>query len=114
LFLVTASRMRARACDTASRLCVRAVLCGRAFLSVPPLPSTDSAAGCPALFAGFIGTTRGSDFSAPCITGFGIVPSRCGHGIGIPWRCGDLSVPVQKTYVRARVCDDAEPAGYSR
>ena len=106
--------MRACACVTASRLCVRTVVCNRAFLSVPPLPSTDSAAGRPALFASFIGTTSGSDFSAPRITGFGIVPSRCGPGIGIPWRYGDLSVPVQKTYVRARVYDDAEPIGCSR
>jgi len=90
------------------------VLCSRAFLSVPPLPSADSAAGRPALFASFIGTIRGSDFSAPCITGFGIVPSRCRHGFGSPWRYGDLSVPVQETYIRARVYDDAEPIGCSR
>src|SRR5260370_36465273 len=31
LFLVTAPRMRACACDTAARLCVRTVLCSSAF-----------------------------------------------------------------------------------
>jgi hypothetical protein len=45
--------MRSCACDTASRLCVRTVLCNSAFLSVPLLPSTGSAAGGLALFAGF-------------------------------------------------------------
>src|SRR5689334_4298369 len=106
--------MRACARDTASRLWVRTVRCSRAFPLVPPLPSAGSAAACAALFAGFIGTTRGSDFSTPCITSFGIVPSWCGHGIGIPSRCGDLSVPVQETYVRARVYDDAEPDAHLR
>jgi hypothetical protein len=38
LLLVMASRMRPCACDTAARLCVRAVLCSSAFLLVPPLP----------------------------------------------------------------------------
>ena len=38
LFLMTASRMRTCACDTASRLCVRAVLCSSAF-SFGPAPS---------------------------------------------------------------------------
>jgi len=36
LFVVTASRMRPWACDTAARLCVRTVLCSSAFLLVPP------------------------------------------------------------------------------
>ena len=31
-----------------------------------------------ALFAGFIATMAGSDFSCPCIIGFGSSPSRCG------------------------------------
>src|SRR5271169_4301035 len=39
-----------------------------------PLPSR-SAAGCPALFAGFFATMAGSDFSRPCIIGFGSSPS---------------------------------------
>ena len=53
LFLVTASRMRACACDTASRLCVRTVLCSSAFSLAPPLRSTGSAAAEAALFACF-------------------------------------------------------------
>jgi len=30
------------------------------------------------LFAGFIATMPGSDFSGPCIIGYGSSPSRCG------------------------------------
>ena len=40
----TAPRMRASACVTASRLCVRTVLCSSAFLLVRLSPSTDSEA----------------------------------------------------------------------
>ena len=45
--------MRSSACDTLIRLCVRPVLCWFAFPLVPALRSTDSAADCSALFAGF-------------------------------------------------------------
>ena len=40
----------------------------------PPTPPRPNAA----LFAGFIATMAGSDFSRPCIIGFGSSPSRCG------------------------------------
>ena len=72
-FLSTASRMRACACDTVSRLGVRGVRCWSAFLSAPPLPSTDSAATEVALFTGFAGTTSGSDFSRSCIIGYSFI-----------------------------------------
>src|SRR6267378_2916693 len=71
-------RMRSSACDTFARLCVRYVLCWSAFPLVPALRSTDSAADCSALFAGFIATMAGSDFSGPCIIGYGSSPSRRG------------------------------------
>src|ERR1700757_4708915 len=81
-------RMRSSACDTLSRHCVRRVLCGSAFPLVPALRSTSSAAlGCAAhpcgavhsaLFAGFVATMAGSDFSCPDIIGYGSSPSRCG------------------------------------
>src|ERR1039457_1148482 len=64
--------MRACACDTASRLWARTVLCKLALLLIPPLPSIDSAVGCPPLFVDFIGTISRSDFFAPCIIGFGL------------------------------------------
>jgi len=51
------------------RLWVRFVLCRFAFLSVPSLPSTGSAASFPALFAGFAGTIDESDSSIPYIIG---------------------------------------------
>ena len=80
--LLTALRMRPCSCDTASRLCVRPVLCWSEFLSVPPLPSADSATVRTALFAGLLGTTSGSDCSVPCIIGYGLRPSRCGPVVG--------------------------------
>jgi hypothetical protein len=55
-------RMRSSACDTLSRSCARHVLCWPAFPLVPVLRSTNSAADCSALFAGFSATTLGSDF----------------------------------------------------
>ena len=54
------------------------LLCSPAFLLVPALGSTGSAAGCPALFVGFAATMAESDFPRPCIIGFGSSPSRCG------------------------------------
>src|SRR5258707_115566 len=110
LFLVTAPRMRSCACDTASRLCVRTVLCNSAFLSVPLLPSTASAAGCPALFASFTGIISESDFFAPFIIGYGLRPSRCGPGTASQSGDEDIPVPAQEVCVHAeglkttRVC----------
>jgi len=74
---LAACRMRASACVTVSQFCARPVLCWLAFPSVPALGSPGSAAGCPALFAGFIATMAGSDHPRPCIIGFGSSPSRC-------------------------------------
>src|SRR5262245_13297903 len=74
-------RMRSGACDTLMRLCVRRVLCQTAFPLVPALRSTNSAADRSALFAGFPATMAGSDFSCPCIIGYGSSPSRCGPSL---------------------------------
>src|SRR5438132_11048530 len=101
LFLVTAPRMRSCACDTASRLCVRTVLCSSAFLSVPLLPSTGSAAGCPALFAAFAGIISESDFFVPFIIGYGLRPSRCGPGTASQGGDEDIPVPAQEVCVHA-------------
>ena len=86
LFLVTASRMRPCACDTAARLCVRAVLCSSAFLLVPPLPSIGSAAARAALFADFLGTISESDCSVPFIFGDDLRSSRRGPANGLAGR----------------------------
>src|SRR3954467_3998151 len=99
--LVTAPRMRSCACDTASRLCVRTVLCNSAFLSVPLLPSTGSAAGGPALFAGFAGIISESDFFAPFIIGDGLRPSRCGPGAASQGDDKEIPVPAQEVCVHA-------------
>src|SRR6478736_3945879 len=75
---LAACRTRSSAWDTLARFCARRVLCWPAFPSAPALGSTGSAADCPALFVGFVATMAGSDFSRPCITGYGSSPSRCG------------------------------------
>src|SRR5882672_6822171 len=106
--------MRACARDTASRLCVRTVLCSTAFSLAPPLRSTGSAAAEAALFARFLATSGRSDFSIALIVGYGLrppnnVPATTG-GDGD----GDLPVPVQKASAHARVYDDAGSACVSR
>jgi len=63
--------MRSSACDAWVRPSVRDAPCWLAFPLAPALGSTNSAAGFPALFAGFIATTARPDFSRPCIIGFG-------------------------------------------
>ena len=74
-------------CDTLAQLCVRHVLCWSVFPLAPALRSTGSAATAPAdasagsflaLFVGFTATMTRSDFSCPCIIGYGSSPSRCG------------------------------------
>jgi hypothetical protein len=106
--------MRACDCDTASRLCVRTVLCRSAFPLVPPLRSTGSAAACAALFVRFIATMGKSDFSGPFISGFGLRPSQSGPGLGKPRRPGDIPVSAQEMSVHARVFYDAGLTGVSR
>src|SRR5271166_1950047 len=88
LLCLAACRMRSSAWDTPARSCARSVLCWPAFPLVPALRSTNSAAVGTALFVGFsrrmppafvrIATISGSDFSCPCIIGFGSSPSRRG------------------------------------
>ena len=75
---LAAFRTRSGACDTLSRHCVRYVRHRFAFSLASALCSTASAAGHPALFGGFVATMAESDFSCPCIIGFGSSPSRCG------------------------------------
>src|SRR3954447_15658742 len=113
-FLATACRRRSCAWDTAARLRVRTVLCSPAFPSIPPLGSIGSAAADAALFADFPATMGGSDFSGPCITGYGLRPSRCGPGIGAQDGLGELPVPAREACAHARVFDDAEPDRLSR
>src|SRR5215472_13059510 len=48
-----------------------------AFPLAPALGSTGSAAVGTALFVGFTATMAESDFSRPCIIGYGSSPSRC-------------------------------------
>src|SRR5215813_1676792 len=105
-------RMRSSACDTLSRSCARRVLCWLAFPSASALGSTDSAAGCPALFVGFPATIAESDFPRPFIIAYGSSPSRCGPerrtAAGQTW---DLPVPVQGASAHARFFDHAGPFG---
>ena len=77
---LAACRTRSSACVTRSRPCVRVRLCWRVFPLAPALGSTGSAAVGTALFVGFTATTAESDFSRPCIIGYGSSPSRCETG----------------------------------
>ena len=106
--------MRACACDTASRLCVRAVVCWSAFSLIPPLGSTCSSAARAASFAGFTATMGESDFSGPFIVGFGLRPSRRGPCKTPQGQSRDIPVPEQKASAHARVYDDAGPTYVSR
>ena len=98
--------MRSRACDASARPCVRDVLCGIAFPSVPALGSTCSAAGMPVLFAGFTATSAESDFSRPFIVGYGSSPSRRDPATQAP-RMGERS-PGSRTK-SFRTCQGLRP-----
>ena len=89
---------------------------GSAFPLVLALGSTHSAAGAPALFAGFIATMARFDFASPYIIGVGFSPSRCGPPAtpGSDGQTGNLPVPVQGAYVHARVFDHAGSHGRLR
>ena len=83
--------MRSSACDTFSRFCARHVLYWPAFPLVPALRSTRSAAGRPALFAGFVATMAEVDFSSSCIIGFDSSSSRCGPAVFLRWPNVEIS-----------------------
>ena len=91
------------------------MLCHLAFPVSKRLPSIRSAATAAALFADFLGTMHLSDFSCPCIIGFGppAFPMRTAAADS-GGRAGDLPVPAQGTSVHAGVSDHAGPAGRSR
>src|SRR5262245_7839560 len=88
------SRMRSSACGMLVWLCAQGMVCWPAFPLVSALGSTGSAvagsaadcstAGCATLFAGFAATMTESDFSCPCIIGYGSSPSRCGPPYSAP------------------------------
>jgi hypothetical protein len=82
---LAAPRTRSSTWDTLPRSCARRMRCWSAFPSAPALRSTGSAADCPALFVGFLATMTGSDFSCPCISGYGSSPSRCGPAMDCRW-----------------------------
>ena len=109
-FCLAACRTRLSACDTLTRFRARRVLCWSAFLLVPVLGSTGSAADCSALFVGFLATTTGSDFSGPFINGFDSSSSHCGPAV-VAGQPRDLPVPVRKASAHARVFDHAGPGG---
>ena len=88
--------MRACACDTAARLCVRAVLCSSAFSLAPPLRSTSSAVAEAALFARFFATSGRSDFSFALIVGYGLRASANVPGSTSGDGDGDLPVPSKR------------------
>src|SRR5712671_6380618 len=83
--------------------CAQGMVCWSAFPLVSALGSPGSAAnasaadcsaaGCTALFAGFTATMTESDFSCPCIIGYGSSPSRCGPSLSRNSRRPDARPP---------------------
>src|SRR5262249_46376862 len=82
---LAAFRTRSGTCDTLSRHWVRHVRHRVAFSLASALRSTASAAGRPALFGGFVATMAESDFSCPCIIGFGSSPPDAGQSALSLW-----------------------------
>src|SRR3984893_13699680 len=115
-------RKRSSACDTLIRLCARHVLCWPAFPLVSALGSTGSAvAGCAGdgsrggraiLCAGFAATMTESDFSCPCIIGYGSSPSRCGPPYTAPLDNGGQTRDIPGSgVILLRVMWPLTPAG---
>src|SRR5260221_1651177 len=93
----------ARSQSPARVLLYHVPLCSTMFPLVLFLGSTSSAPSRPGLFAGFLATTKRSDFSCPCFIGFDSSPSRCGPlENSSSGQARDLPVPVQRVYVHAR------------
>src|SRR6516162_8371447 len=69
LSLAAARRTRSSALGAPSQPWVRGAFCWGGFPLAGPLPSITSAAGCPALFGDFSGTTGPSDFLCSFIVG---------------------------------------------
>src|SRR5712692_10210196 len=84
------------------RLCVRGAFCWGRFPSASPLPSTPSAASCPALFGDFIGTAGPSDFLGSFIVGVRPWTSRRVPPLICGGRTQELPVLVRGASVRAR------------
>jgi hypothetical protein len=86
---LAAIRTRSSAGDTLSRFGARFWL---PFSLASVLRSIAFAADRPVLFGDFLATMMESDFSPPCIIGFGSLPSRCGPvGFTACGRTRDLS-----------------------
>ena len=117
---LAACRTRSRAYDTRSRPCVRCVLCSLAFLLVPALGPTGSAASAivaDALFVGFPATMAECDFSRSFIIGYGSSLPGAGQSSTRDFPVGqprDLPVPAQRASAHAKVCDHAGSSGRSR
>jgi hypothetical protein len=108
---LAACRTRASPGDTPLRFCARRVRGWPVFPLVPALCSTHSAAGCPALFAGFIARMAESDFSGPFIIGYGFSPSRCGPARYRSW--SDSRSPGSRTR-SVRACQVLRPRRVAR
>ena len=102
---LAACRTRSSPCDTPLRFCARRVRGWPVFPLVPALCSTHSAAGRPALFAGFIARMAESDFSGPFIIGYGSSPSRCGPARYRGWS----ELEISRFPCKERACMPGSP-----
>ena len=106
-----ACRTRSSRWDMLSRLGVRRMPRFIAFPLAPTLGSIDSAGSCLPLFADFPATMAGSDFSWPCVIGFGspAFPLRTAFSLAASHEISRF--PCRKCRRRARVSDHAGPVG---
>ena len=88
--------------------------CCIVFPSAPALGSTDSADGRPSLFTGFSATMAGSNFSWPCIIGFGPPAFPMRAAIAQTASHETSRFPCGKCRRRARVSDHAGPMRHWR
>src|SRR5262245_16588469 len=113
-------RMRSSACGMLVWLWAQGMVCWFAFPLVPALGSAGSVAvgsaadcsavSCSALFDGFTATMAGSDFSCPCIIGYGSSPSRCGPSLSRDADDQTRDLPGSDT-IRLHVMWPSTPAG---
>jgi hypothetical protein len=104
---------RASSCDRATAQGVSLPLGLRPWLhgSAANSSAVDcSAAECSALFVGFTATMAESDFSCPCIIGYGSSPSRCGPSLSLDTDGQSRDIPSSDA-ILLRVMWPSTPAG---
>src|SRR5258708_6752645 len=87
-----------------------AIIDGRTSSAAVGSAADCSAAVRSALFVGFPATMAESDFSRPCITGYGSSPSRCGPSLALDPDGQSRDIPASDA-ILLRVTWSSTPAG---